>query len=164
MRAILFLSALLASAAATALPPPVPINVILFTPGEPDTTSAAARQLLNRLAAENWIGLGQVTAAGPAIESCTPSQGRDPDRDCLAAALEKTGAEPNSVVMMAHRPGGQGNQHQFVCVGPDRLRGRTVQVHLAEGGYPTDAAAAAARGEVASCLIGALHGPRGERG
>lgn len=164
MRGLLGAALLIAAAPVAALPPPVPVDVILFTPGEAESTAADARSLLDRLAAENWIGLGQVRAADESFAGCAPGEDREIDEDCIAAALASSAGGSNSVVLVAFHPGWQGRQHQLVCVGPEPARSKSAEVHLGEAAASDSAAAATGRRDTAGCLIGALHGPAAERG
>ena len=155
---------LFVAGSAPALPPPVPVHVVLFTPGEPPLTQMHARALLERLMAENWIERQPVEHATEAFAKCAPAAGAELDPKCLADALRSLGLGPTGVVLGIHHPGWRGAQHQLVCVGPDPARARSTEVHLRDALSSRADLSSHGQRLVASCLIGALHGPAAERG
>jgi hypothetical protein len=163
MKNAVAVAALLIATAAAALPPPVPVNVVLFTPGEPPSTESSLRKVLDRLVADNWIALEQVQTAGADFASCATNRGNGPDPLCLATALRTSRKDTNSLVLMVYHPGWRGAQHSVVCVGAEPARSRVTTIFLTDALSPIDSIYSAELRKVASCLIGALHGPA-ERG
>ena len=138
--------------AASAMPPPVTLDVTLVTPTGDRQTSPRLSGAVQSLARRDYLALGSETAIAELPSNCFAESG------CaeLDALRSKSGQR---VLVLAHDPEWRSADHQVRCVGPDSARSQEARLNLRDAAEGTLEVSHQELLKLSSCMIGAVHAP-----